>query len=1089
MSRILSQVVFVSRVFQRAARLDRDFASGSPELIERYVPHSSALGILEMMGDHLLSSSQRAFTWTGPYGSGKSSLALMLCSMLRGGNLRDAALKRLSLPEDSSALKAFGTGSPWTIFPITGRQGRLAADLAKALGCEETDRAIEEAFSGLVAAQPASGGVLIIIDELGKYLEADCASENSYLLQELAETASRTGRKCALVGILHQAFDAYAARLPKELKIEWEKVRGRFVDMPLLEGVDEMVGLLSAAIRISREENILPGKFLSAIHLITNDLARRRKPGTDSLGKALSACWPLNPLVAMLLGPVSRRSFSQNERSVYSFLSSNEPRGFREFLEANDEDALYSPADYWDYLKANFDASIMATPDAHRWMMACESVERAGEKGTAEHIALMKTLALIHLFRSDSGIEATLPMLSAGMVLPEERTKALLADLVSWKCAIERRFQGAWGVFAGSDFDIEAAVARAMAGQEGLSAALIASLVSLPPVIARSHYMRTGTLRWFERAVVPAEHLEKHFARKRQDDGMTGSFLLVLPEAGDSRAADAILEEVGAECRRLGKAPLIAVPGIPKGSQNLRSLLSELQAVHAVAAAPELEGDETARRETKHRAEQLESMLSEALTNAFASALWLMDGRTREASSQSSLPAFANEISDIVFAAAPEIRNELINRDHLSGNLVSARRALMTAMFLKEGEENLGYEGFPPDYALYLSVLKRLHAKDPDGKFRFSDANAGSQFWELTSGWLESQGMVTAADLYDYWRRPPFGLKYGPMPILALFFYLANRNRIALYENGAFTPEFSAEILDEWLASPDRIGLRAVKESSKNITLVRALSEKLAPFMADRPEATPLGVARAIVQIVLTSPKWSQRSSSFAPTTQKFKQAAMKASDPIDFLFREIPAIFGESDPEKLAGAVEGALKEYLSAMPGVIERFKRLILASVKANEEDFPAINRRAAAVRGLSGKLVLEAFTSRLEKFTGAKAEVEGFIGLGCSKPQFQWSDADLQAAETKLSALGFEFRQLEATASLRGRPASRRVFKIVAGGAGPDLNEVLDLSEEEEKHAAELARDICSKLKGRGRTVALAALAEAGVFLAAPAEDKS
>lgn len=1082
MNRQLSQIVFINRVFQRSARLDQDFAANSPELIERYVPQGSALEILERMGEHLLHTSQRAFTWTGPYGSGKSSLALMLCALMRGGPARRAALKRLALSEDSAALKAFGRGPAWEIIPITGREGRLADDLARVLDCEATDKAIEESFHDHVALQPASGGTLLIIDELGKYLEADCASENSYLLQELAETASRTGRKCALVGILHQAFDAYAARLPKELRLEWEKVKGRFVDMPLLASADEMVGLIAEAIRTSKDENTLPEKFLSAVKTAATDLAARRKYHGAELEKTLVACWPLNPVVALLLGPVSRRSFAQNERSVFSFLSSSEPYGFREFLEAEDEDALYSPADYWDYLKANFEPAIMATPDAHRWAMASDAVERATEKGGAEHAGLMKTLALIYLFRQGAGIEATLPMLAAGLALPEAKTKALLSDLSGWKCVIERRFAGVWSIFAGSDFDIEATLSDALTKADGLNPALIHSLVSLPPVIARSHYMRTGTLRWFERVVVPAEHLERHFARKREDDGMTGTFLLVLPEAGDESSAEETLQSIGTQCRCLAKGGLITIPGIPKESQKLRSLLAELQAMHTVASAPELEGDEAARHETAHRIARLEALLSEALTGAFASALWLVNGRKRKAVSQRSLPDFANETSDLVFEAAPIIRNELINRDHLSGNLVSARRTLMEAMFQHESEENLGYKGFPPDYALYLSMLKNQHRRGSDGKLRFSAEGANSRFWELTTNWLESQESITAKDLYAYWRKAPFGLKFGPMPILALFFYLANRDRIALYENGAFTPEFSLEILDEWLASPDRIGLRAVKESGWNQTLVAALAEKLAPFSAVAPESTPLGVARAIVQIVLTSPKWSQRSSSFSPATQKFKQAAMKASDPVDFLFREIPAIFGETDPEKLALAVETALKEYLQAMPSVIDRMRSLVLDAIKGKEGDYATINRRAAAVRGLSGKLILEAFTSRLEKFTGNKTDIEGFISLGCAKPQFQWSDADLKTAETKLSALGFEFRQLEATAGLRGRPASRRMFRIVTGSSKGDLDEVLDLSGDEEKEASAVASKLSALLKGKNRTVALAALADACAALA-------
>ena len=46
----------------------------------------------------------------------------------------------------------------------------------------------------------------------------------------------------------------------------------------------------------------------------------------------LEACWPLHPVVACLLGPISRRRFGQNQRSIFGFLNSSEPHGFQDFL-------------------------------------------------------------------------------------------------------------------------------------------------------------------------------------------------------------------------------------------------------------------------------------------------------------------------------------------------------------------------------------------------------------------------------------------------------------------------------------------------------------------------------------------------------------------------------------------------------------------------------------------------------------------------------------------------------------------------------------------------------------------------------------
>src|SRR6185436_2009832 len=98
--------------------------------------------------------------------------------------------------------------------------------------------------------------------------------------------------------------------------------------------------------------------------------------------KSLEQCWPLHPAMAALLGPISKRQFGQNERSVFGFLASIEPFGFRAYLHSTPRRSArsYRPDDYWDYLRANLEPAILASSDGHRWAQAVEAVERAEAK-------------------------------------------------------------------------------------------------------------------------------------------------------------------------------------------------------------------------------------------------------------------------------------------------------------------------------------------------------------------------------------------------------------------------------------------------------------------------------------------------------------------------------------------------------------------------------------------------------------------------------------------------------------------------------------------------------------------------------------
>lgn len=70
------------------------------------------------------------------------------------------------------------------------------------------------------------GGLLLFVDEMGKFLEA-AAQDGSdvYLFQRIAEAASRSNGRLLFVGVLHQAFDEYAHRLSHELRMSGQKFK------------------------------------------------------------------------------------------------------------------------------------------------------------------------------------------------------------------------------------------------------------------------------------------------------------------------------------------------------------------------------------------------------------------------------------------------------------------------------------------------------------------------------------------------------------------------------------------------------------------------------------------------------------------------------------------------------------------------------------------------------------------------------------------------------------------------------------------------------------------------------------------------
>lgn len=482
--KLLSEIVGVARHYQRSIRIDTDL--GSADALDGYVCHRTASMLVESMSRQVAESSQRAFTWTGPYGGGKSSLAVALASAVGPDKkLRAQARALLNIDEHPLFDKAFPVRRGWLVVPVVGKRAGVAKEIHKALrkarGLPPDARksAASSLISDLlsVAGEEKLDGTLLVIDELGKFLEASALGygDDVYFFQELAEAARVDGR-LVIVGILHQSFGQYATRLGMDSREDWAKIQGRYSDIPLVAAGDEIIGLLAKAI----EAQARPPWAQDAADAVAEAIRVRRPSVGAGIGEELAACWPLHPAMAALLGPASKRQFGQNERSVFGFLSSPEPHGFRSYLENTkvDDATWYRPDHFFDYLRSNLEPAILSSPDGHRWAQAVDAVDRAEAKsGDVLALALIKCVAVIDLFKNGSGLAAEPSVLRALFAnIPSERVDSALADLARWRVAIFKKHSGAWSVFEGSDFDIESALAQARAAAPAADLKLLSRL-------------------------------------------------------------------------------------------------------------------------------------------------------------------------------------------------------------------------------------------------------------------------------------------------------------------------------------------------------------------------------------------------------------------------------------------------------------------------------------------------------------------------------------------------------------------------------------------------------------------------------------
>lgn len=1094
----LVDVVRVERRFARSARIDADL-QGTPPLVG-YVMQPSVRRALETMTDGLIEGGQAAFTWTGPYGGGKSCAALLVANLVAGGEEQRALAAELA---GSELVKQFGAAFPetekgWAVLALTGRRAELRQEIADAGAVTfgwspaQTAKAASDdkvLLSKLEAEAQARDGVLLLIDELGKFLEYAVAEGGDvHLLQDLAERAARSKGRLVVVGLLHQSFEQYAGRLGKGSRDEWAKVQGRYLNIPFVAQADEVAALIARAIQSDHRRVKAAGAVASAV---AESVAKRRAIDAEALAEVLEAAWPLHPVTTLLLGPVSRQRFAQNERSVFGFLSSAEPYGFQAHLAGTDLDAKdpwFGPDQLWDYLIANFGSALAVGADGARLSLAMEAVERAALRGPL-HAKLAKAAALIEFFRNGSGLAVAddvlalcTPAAKAGEV------EAALVELVERAVLIRQPRLGGYALFAGSDFDLDEAITK---HRERLDAAALADLptrLQIGPIAAKRHYVKTGALRTFDVVLQLGEEVSTDVAAWAQACAeriakgrrkVTGLLVLLVPDglsfdADPERAAKAL-------SAALERKNLVAAVGAAKQVVMLREHALDLYAIDRLETAhPQLEGDRIARRELAARRSQEVDAVQRELLATFQAAVWYGRDAKLKGLDGRPLSMIASALADMTFEDAPVLHSELLYRDKPSTNAMAALRALAYAMVAKGDQPDLGMEGYPPERGLYLTVLKPfgLHRQGADGLWRFCDPEDSEVGASLRPAWSVAAAAKSLRldELFRLWAKPPFGVKRGVMPVLALAFLLAHRSQTAVYVEGLFQAKLDDLFVDRLLQNPADIEFRRVQRSRRDAAFITALSHLLATE-GETLEAEALPVASRLYQRFKALPAWSQRTQQVSAVARQIRDLVLKASDPEALLFTDLMDVLkGEADP---AVVVADALAECEAAFDGMLGTLSGALAEQLGVNPRTFDGVGLRAVTVGGVTADLRFDAFAMRAGAFEGGGGDVEGLASLLVHKPARSWTDREQQQAMFELAKLTRRFREAEALAAIKGRDPTAQAISLVVGldpNAQP-LIHAFEVTEQERREAERLADQLLATLKGRRRHAAieLAALA--------------
>jgi len=1019
-----NSLISINQRYKSSTRIDSQLDDFKPFLND-FILHGTAVNVLDTISRDFAGSEQRAYTLTGPYGSGKSTIALFLASLLSINKAeRTYATTKLDKVEGvfDDFPHRFSVKKGWQVIKhVCGLEAPANSILKSVYRAFQVNFSVEEVNSFdddkcLVEIKRTLGtpskkidGTLIFIDEMGKALDYQSRNNKDlHFFQSLADIAQQAKNSVVLVGFLHQSFSDYAKNKDAKAQKEWAKVQGRYRDLSFNPSIDESLVLVGDS--ITKTPEIIHVLEIEHKNLISNVLACFEHKNINK--KALLKTLPLDPIVSLLLGPISRRRFSQNERSLFGFLASHEKLGFREFLSTNYDSGiestdLYRPELLWDYLHYNLHHLIVTSHDSKAWLEGCDAIYRAEQKGTELHVSITKVIALLTIFGFQHHLHAKKEFITSyfsAQGVSKAKTSQAIKDLESWTIIIYRQNHNALFVFQGSDIDIHNMVLERI---ESVSQGVDWTKVCDIPqnILATAHYHRTGSMRWANTKLI--NKIEPGFISSLKKEPLKGasflSFLLPASIEVAKELADA-----------MPKLPFAAI-GNASSLQRLKEAAIELIALNQIAKEEDkIEHDLIATKELDSRISLASQHVEKELSSVFQNSTWQYQG---EEIAGRSLSQVASVIADNVFSDAPKAINELVNRSKPSGSANAAIKKLLIRMVDYADERDLGFEsdGFPPEKGLYLSciVKKGLHKFDPENEqadfYMPNEDNADmALLFSNAFNYLQENknSIVYLSEIYSLWSKEPFGVAKGILPIWCLAFLMANTEHLAFYDkdvnnNDIFISQPDEEFAIKLIKEPQSIGIKFVAMDGIKLNHLASLASAI---NSGSVKPSTLKLAQEYVQFVSELTPWTKKTNNLSKLARGFRDLTLLASDPTQYLMDDIPKLFNKHKVNIETDKISEVINELRSAHSDMVNAYRARISSFFKLG----PKLLTRCKNVAKYTSDYKLETFALRLAEFASNEKWVSSIISLLSGVAERNWNDMALEKANSELVQMIDKFK---------------------------------------------------------------------------------
>ena len=672
-------------------------------------------------------------------------------------------------------------------------------------------------------------GIYIIFDEFSKFIESQdnkASGNNMKLLQDICELANDSANsQVFFTMVAHKSIKEYGKYLSADIINSFTGIEGRIIEKYFITSFKNNYELIKNA--ILKDENKL--KDIPNFDGLLGDKASEKyyqipifKTNFDVepfKNTVLKGCYPLNPITSYLLLNISEK-VAQNERTLFSFISNNEPNSMAKYIkEHTAEKVWFIGANLiYDYFSNLFKKEITNEYIHGIWLSAEYSLTKCK---TNEEKSFIKTLAIFLIVNKPDEIPTSFKYLS--LALNYNDVSSVIKNLEDKELIYKKGSTDSY-VFktrAGSELRNEIKKQLELKGDNFNYSLILENITGKHFVIPRKYNSIKMMTRYFKNEFMNTEvFLNTNKAETLlEENDYKGDGKVITLFSFNTINQNIIIEHI----LKIKNSKLVFV--CPNKKIEKKNILREYEILQELRDNQTfIDNNEIVKKELPLLEEDIIKEVNDSIEEIYLNdsdcKVLYFDGKEVITLENNSEEEAVNNCCNALFNKTSIINNELINKHNINTSQTKKARLNIIQAILNHVDNEDFYAGTNQEATIYRSLFLKTKLKSNEHSNELKDV------LRIMNKQIESSSSEKKSlrNMIEKLIQPPYGMRKGLLPIYFAYALSKRNEDIVVYFNELET-QLTADIVVNMCEKPDDYALYISKEDIEKEKYIENLNK------------------------------------------------------------------------------------------------------------------------------------------------------------------------------------------------------------------------------------------------------------------------